>query len=383
MCAVLGMLSVLSVPSAAARAETVVSLTFDDGSVSQLFARDQILAHRMRGTFYINSGRVASNDYYMTWDEIASVAAAGNEIGGHTLRDTALTDLPGPQRKPAICDDRRNLMQHGYDPVSFAYPHGQYNAQIQGYVRDCGYATARRVGGLSHDGCGSCRDAESIPPGDAYALRSNIFPSGRLTLAQMQEYVTQAEDAGGGWVPMMFHDVCDDCPDGALDGSISTGDFVALLDWLDRRRSRGTVVKTVRAVMGYADAPLPPLPVDEEPVPVHAFQPPVPAAVALASVKIPTRQKLRNLRVRARLSQSGTLSARGTVTLGKRYRLKRAKVVAAPGQTVTLRLSLTAKGLRAVKRALRRHRRVQAVITVVVIGPAGQVDKSTHTVTLR
>src|SRR4029079_10307299 len=112
-----------SMPSAAARAETVVSLTFDGGSVSQLFARDQILAHRMRGTFYINSGRVASNDYYMTWDEIAGVAAAGNEIGGHTLRDTALTDLPGPQRKPAICDDRRNLVQHGYDPVSFAYPH--------------------------------------------------------------------------------------------------------------------------------------------------------------------------------------------------------------------------------------------------------------------
>ena len=117
---------------------------------------------------------------------------------------------------------------------------------------------------------------------------------------------------------------------------------------------------------------------------MHAFQAPAPAAaVALASVRVPARQKLRNLRVRGRLTQSGTLSARGIVTLGKRYRLKRAKVVAAPGQTVTLRLSLTAKGLRAAKRALRRHRRVQAVITVVVIGPAGQVEKSTHTVTLR
>src|SRR5262245_28726695 len=154
MCAVLGLVSVLSSPSAAARADTVVSLTFDDGAVSQLFARDQILAHRMRGTFYIISGKVGSNSYYMNWSDVATLAAAGDEIGGHTVNHTPLTELPGPQRKPAICDDRRNLMQKGYDPVSFAYPEGQYNAQIEGYVRACGYASARRVGGLSHDNCG-------------------------------------------------------------------------------------------------------------------------------------------------------------------------------------------------------------------------------------
>jgi hypothetical protein len=382
--AVLGLISVLCMPSAAARAETVVSLTFDDGAVSQLFAKDQILAHGMRGTFYINSGRVASNDYYMTWDEIAKVAAAGSEIGGHTLKDTALTDLPGNQRKAAICEDRRNLTDHGYDPVSFAYPHGQYNAQIQGYVEDCGYATARRVGGLSHGGCGSCEDAESIPPGDPYALRSNIFPSSRLTLSQMREYVTQAEDAGGGWVPLMFHDVCDDCPDGAVAGSITTSDFVAFLDWLSARQARGTVVKTVRAVMGFPEAPLPGA---EEPQPVFAFQPtlspPTQATALFASLHVRARQYLRNLRVRAVMAAAAILSARGTIMLGKRYRLRRVRAAAVRGQPVTLRLSLTKKGLRAVKRALRRHERVQAEITIVAVAATGAVKKETRTVTLR
>ena len=39
-------------------AQTIVSLTFDDGIATQNFARTQLTAHGMRGTFYLNSGDV-------------------------------------------------------------------------------------------------------------------------------------------------------------------------------------------------------------------------------------------------------------------------------------------------------------------------------------
>lgn len=46
-----------------------MTLTFDDGRQTQYSARGPLAAHGMRGTFYINSGLVASTtgDYYMTW----------------------------------------------------------------------------------------------------------------------------------------------------------------------------------------------------------------------------------------------------------------------------------------------------------------------------
>ena len=90
----MALLALACAPLAAARGATVVSLTFDDGAATQLIARDQLAAHGMRGTFFINSGKVGSDPYYdMTWTEVASVAAAGDEIGGHTLDHKDLTSL--------------------------------------------------------------------------------------------------------------------------------------------------------------------------------------------------------------------------------------------------------------------------------------------------
>lgn len=60
---------VRSAAVSAAPNQTIVTLTFDDGRQTQYSARGPLAAHGMRGTFYINSGLVASTtgDYYMTW----------------------------------------------------------------------------------------------------------------------------------------------------------------------------------------------------------------------------------------------------------------------------------------------------------------------------
>jgi peptidoglycan/xylan/chitin deacetylase (PgdA/CDA1 family) len=369
---------VLSAP-AAARAATVVSLTFDDGAVSQLNARDALLAHGMRGTFFINSGLVGANDYYMSWQQIAGLAAYGNEIGGHTLTHAKLTELGSSEREKEVCDDRQALIAHGFDPVSFAYPFGSSSDAVASVVQGCGYASARRVGGLAHSNCGSCKEAESIPPGDPFALRSNAAGTGPMSLSELEGYVTQAEAAGGGWVPLTFHDICSPCTPTTVDDSLSPANLNAFLDWLAARAPSGTVVKTVRSVMGFADAELP--------APVTATAAPVAArdtSTGFAILSARKRQRIRSLHVSAAMSEPGTLSAHGSVNLRKRrYHLKSVSATAVPGRMVKLRLKFSKKGRRAVRRALRRGKRVRAVIRIKATDAAGNVSVAIRRIRLR
>jgi hypothetical protein len=333
-------------------------------------------ARGLRGTFHINSGLVGANPYFMTWAEIQQVAAAGNEIAGHTLNDDGLLTLPANQRRPAVCDDRANLIAHGYNPVTFAYPHGQYDASVQAIVRDCGYASARRVGGLWTPGeCtnpAECTVAEGIPPADPYAIRSNPAVTGPITLAELQRYVTQA--GGSGWVPLSFHDICDlPCTGRDPNGSVSPADFGQFLTFL---QSSGAVVRTVREVV----------------LPSSGSPPPPPGSVtadrvtAFASLKAPKRQDIDKLYVRAAMIEPGTLSASATVSVpgaSRVYKFKRASKRVAAGKSVKLRLKLSKKGLRAAKRALKKRKRLRARIRVTAKDNAGNRRTAKRTVRLR
>lgn len=228
----------------AALGPTVVSLTFDDGRAVQYAARAPLAAHGMRGTFYVNSGLVDpdTGGYYMTWAQLQDLAADGNEITGHSLTHADLTQLQSAELRHEVCDDRTNLLDHGFSPVlSFAYPYAEYNATVQAMVRECGYTSARGVGGSA---CSGCPFAEAIPPFDPYATLTPDDITNRTSLATMQSYVTRAEQNGGGWVQLVFHDV------GTSQG-VSLSQFTAFLDWLQpRAAANGTVVKTVNEVIG-------------------------------------------------------------------------------------------------------------------------------------
>ena len=236
-------------------AQTVVTFTFDDGIKTQAdLARPALAAHGMHGTFYINSGNVGANSYYMNWSQVDGIAADGNEIGGHTLTHQKLTNLTADQQKHQICDDRTALQARGYTVTDFAYPYGAGggNATTRQIVKDCGYTTARKVGGIRDaSDCNNCPYSETVPPADALAVRSNPYVTGPMTLAKLQGWVTQTEQHGGGWVVLMFHDICNSC----YDASASQSDFNAFLDWLAPRAANGTIVKTVREAL---DSPTPP-----------------------------------------------------------------------------------------------------------------------------
>ena len=235
------------IAAAPARAATVVSLTFDDGEATQYAAGAPLASHGVHGTFYLNSTKVGTNGFYMTWAQARELAADGNEIGGHTLNHVDLTSaaLSDSQKRAEVCTDRQNLVAAGFDPVSFAYPYGTSDATAQAIVRDCGYLSARRVGGIASPGwCPECGiRTEPFPAANRFDIRTASFGGGELTLGAMQAVIAQAELAGGGWIPLAFHGVCESA---CGDGWVRPGTISALLDWLAPRAAHGTIVRTVR-----------------------------------------------------------------------------------------------------------------------------------------
>src|SRR5262249_55673827 len=70
--------------SASATTQTVVTIQFDDGNADQFQALDMLNAHAMHATFYVNTG-VIGDSAHLSWSQVQSLFAAGNDIGGHTL----------------------------------------------------------------------------------------------------------------------------------------------------------------------------------------------------------------------------------------------------------------------------------------------------------
>jgi peptidoglycan/xylan/chitin deacetylase (PgdA/CDA1 family) len=226
--------------------QTVVSIEFDDGVSNQFIARPLLASHKMKATFFINSGTLI-NSYHMTLGQIHELYADGNEIGGHTLDHPHLTQLSTEEATREICNDRVNLLNQGFQTTDFAYPYGDYNSTIASLPKHCGYNSARWILGIRSPSCrqeSTCPFAESIPPANPYLTRSpqNVLVTD--TLGNIEGYVTQAQQHGGGWVQLVFHHICNQCETYA----VTESDFSALLNWL--ATAQNTTVATVQKVIG-------------------------------------------------------------------------------------------------------------------------------------
>lgn len=224
---------------------TVVALTFDDTTADQFQVAAMAEARGMRLTFYVNSTRFGQSGF-MTLDQVRSLQDRGHEIAGHTLSHVNLTTMGAEQARFDICNDRAALLDDGFAVTSFAYPFGGDNATVRQIVNDCGYDSARDIGGLvSISSCSGCPYANPIPPAVPYVLRTSGSVTPSTTLAQLQQYVTQAEQHGGGLVPIVFHRVCEGCDPYAVSPAL-LGQF---LDWLQARPST-TRVATIDEIIG-------------------------------------------------------------------------------------------------------------------------------------
>lgn len=106
-----------------------VMLTFDDGYTDVFtYAFPALLAHHYRGVFYIPSG--LRNGWYMTWDQLRTLAKSGMEIADHTINHADLAQYPMTQHKTTpqqeILNSKTMLEQELGIPIQFfCYPYGE------------------------------------------------------------------------------------------------------------------------------------------------------------------------------------------------------------------------------------------------------------------
>jgi len=236
---------------------TIIALTFDDTFADNFQVGALTESHGMRATFYVNSGRIGAAGS-LSHDQLVALEAAGHEIAGHTVSHANLATLDEAEMRRQVCTDRVALLDAGFRITSFAYPFSGQDATARQVVRECGYNSARLVGGLVNpNSCNGCPYAVPIPPTDPYQMRTNDSVKAETTLDALEFYVTSAEQHGGGFVPIVFHHVCDGCDSLA----VSPATLDEFLSWLELRAASGTVVATVDAVIGGAVQP----PVDAPP----------------------------------------------------------------------------------------------------------------------
>jgi hypothetical protein len=187
--------------------------------------------------------------------DLRRLAAAGHEIGAHSVSHLNLTHLGAAEARRQVCMSRDILAGWGVRVTSFAYPGAAVDRAAKAIVRGCGFTSARIASGLRTPGCPGCAAAETIPPAHGYAIRTPGQVGGSSTLADMQRTVVTAERLGGGWVPFVFHHVCTTgrCTDLAV--KLST--LKAFTSWLaHRQQTAGTVVRTVAGVVGGPARPM-------------------------------------------------------------------------------------------------------------------------------
>jgi hypothetical protein len=109
-------------------------------------------------------------------------------------------------------------------------------------------------------------------------------------------------------------------------------------------------------------------------------------ATAFAKLSAASTQDVDKLFVLASMGEAGTITAGGTVSvpsLSKVYKFKTESVDATPGASVKLKLKLPKKALKAVKRALKRHKKLKAKLTITARDKAGNTKTAKRTVSLK
>lgn len=235
-----------------------VSLTFDDGLADQLGDVSILQRHGLTGTFYVNSGLI-DQPGHLTRAGLTQLAEGGNEIAGHTTLHPDLRTLAPDEVQRQICGDRATLTSWGFHPTSFAYPFGYYNDAVKAAVADCGYTSARRVGGLGAPapGCPGCIPAETTPAADPDQVRTPAEVTAASTVTALEQTVTDARTHGGGWLPFIFHhqSTCTTCGDLSSNPAVLDG----FAGWLaDQQQSGAVVVRTVTQVVAAPPRPVTP-----------------------------------------------------------------------------------------------------------------------------
>ncbi|MEC5151916.1 hypothetical protein [Cryobacterium sp. GrIS_2_6] len=132
------------------------------------------------------------------------------------------------------------------------------DAATEAIAQACGFNSASGLGDIdTRFGCTGCGFDETIPPTDPCLTRAPDEVDTTWTLADLENTVTNADTAGGGWVQLTVRHLCAGSCDALSVDPAVFAQFVARLS--TRAASNNTTVKTVGDVIGGAVKPVVPV----------------------------------------------------------------------------------------------------------------------------
>lgn len=129
-----------------------IIITFDDANEDNYTNAFPIMKkYGMTGVLYLPYDYIGGTGY-LTVDEIKEMAAAGWEVGSHSLDHPNLTILDQPRLRAEIVDSRKKLQELlGVPILTFAYPFGDVGSAEVDYVKFAGYIAAMGATGYTAD----------------------------------------------------------------------------------------------------------------------------------------------------------------------------------------------------------------------------------------
>lgn len=109
-----------------------LTMSYDDGVLSDRRLASIFNEHGIKGTFHINSGMFGDTRYRARLTEEESLAVyQGHEVSVHTVTHPSIARCPKEQVLYEIMDDRKNLERlFGYPVRGMSYPNGSYSQEI-------------------------------------------------------------------------------------------------------------------------------------------------------------------------------------------------------------------------------------------------------------
>lgn len=122
-------------------------ITFDDGHLNNYTTAFPIMQkYGFTGILYIVANYVGA-DQYMNVDQIKEMAAAGWEVGSHSVTHSDLTSLEPERQRYEIVDSRQILESKlGVPVLTFSYPFGRSDSSVIDYTHFAGYVAGMSLG---------------------------------------------------------------------------------------------------------------------------------------------------------------------------------------------------------------------------------------------
>ncbi len=112
--------------------EKAVMLTFDDGHQDHYNEAFRLLEqYNMKGVFFIITDKTGNDPVHLTWDQVREMAAAGHEIGSHTVTHRELNTLGVEDIQAELKNSKQKIEEEiGQAVISLCYPVGRYDERV-------------------------------------------------------------------------------------------------------------------------------------------------------------------------------------------------------------------------------------------------------------